>query len=172
LLYEYGILPTRGPWHPPFDRAAYTRRLLDSGVRSPTARYARLTNEMRDDNTRLTSFASVARRVLDMDGKRRRSLAYVSATSRSERDSARGRITENALVIAWAHRSLRERADAYQYALERIVIDTPSRMAVDAEQALTLLRQHTADRRPRIAPGYCFFRSFIAAPKINRCPIG
>jgi hypothetical protein len=51
---------------------------------------------------------------------------------------------ENALVIAWVHRSLRERADAYQFALERIVIETPSQMAVQAERALTLLREHTA----------------------------
>jgi hypothetical protein len=52
-------------------------------------------------------------------------------------------VAENSLVIAWVRRSLRERADGYQFALERIVIDTPSQMAVEAEQVLTLLRQQT-----------------------------
>ena len=143
ILYEYGVMPTRGPWSPS-DRAAYSRKLLDASVRSATARYARLIDDIRNDNTQLTLFAAVARRVLDMDSKRNRSLAYVSAPSKGERENARRRIKENALVIAWVHRSLHERADAYQYALERIVIDTPSQMAVEAERALTLLREHTA----------------------------
>lgn len=143
ILYEYGVIPTRGAWSP-FDRAAYSRKLLDGSARSPTVRYARLIDDIRSDNTQLTLFAAVARRVLDMDSKRNRSLAYVSAPSRYERENARRRMKENALVIAWVHRSLRERADAYQYALERIVIETPSEMAVEAERALTLLRQHTA----------------------------
>ena len=143
ILYAYGVMPTRGPWGP-FDPATYSRKLLDAPVRSPTARYARLIDDIQSDNTQLTLFAAVARRVLDIDGKRKRSLAYVSAPSKYERENARRRMKENALVIAWVHRSLRERANAYQFALERIVIETPSQMAVQAERALTLLREHTA----------------------------
>jgi hypothetical protein len=143
IVYEYGIVPTRWPWQTSFDRAAYSRYLLDRSVRSPTARYSRLIDDIRNDTTQLTLFAAVARRVLDMDSKRSRSLAYVSAPSQRERDSARRRVAENSLVIAWVRRSLRERADGYQFALERIVIDTPSQMAVEAEQVLTLLRQQT-----------------------------
>ena len=143
VLYEYGLRPTPGPWQP-LDRTAYSQELMDSPVRSPAARYARLIDDIRDDGTRLTLFAAVARRVLDMDGKRKRSLAYVSVLPKEERDSARQRIAENALVIAWVRHSLHDRAAAYQYALKRIVIDTPSQMAVQAERALTLLRQQTA----------------------------
>ena len=143
ILYAYGVMPTRGPWGP-FDPATYSRKLLDAPVRSPTARYARLIDDIQSDNTQLTLFAAVARRVLDIDGKRKRSLAYVSAPSKYERENARRRMKENALVIAWVHRSLRERANAYQFALERIVIETPSQLAVQAEHALTLLRAHTA----------------------------
>ena len=51
-----------------------------------------------------------ARRVLDMDAKRAKSLAYVPNLTTGERNEALNRIRENALVVAWVQRSLNERA--------------------------------------------------------------
>jgi hypothetical protein len=147
VLFEYGILPTRGPSWPDFDPTAYGRQLLSRSFRSPVARYSQLIDDIRNDSVQLTPFIAVARRVLDMDQKRKQALAHVSRLTKREHGNALRRIAENALVIAWAHRSLHERAAAYQYALERIVLDTPSPEAVEAERALAYLRQRTADAR-------------------------
>ena len=146
VLYEWGIAPTRGPRWPRFDQAAYARHLMDRPFRSPAARYSHLIDDIRNDSVRIAPFVGVARRVLDMDGKRNRALAYVSNSGR-EQANARRRIVENAVIAAWVHRSLVERVAAYKYALERLVVATPSQQAVEAERALTLLHQQTAAAR-------------------------
>ena len=81
---EYGLLGygRRGS----FDRTAYWNRLMAARYRSPAARYARLADDIRNDTTRLPQFFETAARVLDMDAKRRKSLAYVSGLSADERD--------------------------------------------------------------------------------------
>lgn len=147
VLFEYGVAPTRGPWWPRFDQAAYTRRLMSRSYRSPSARYSQLIDDIRNDSTRIAPFVAVARRVLDMDSKRNQALAYVSSPTERERGSARRRMAENSVIVAWVHRSLNERAAGYQYALERVVVDTPMPMAVQAERSLTMLRQQIAAAR-------------------------
>jgi hypothetical protein len=147
ILYEYGIASTRGPWWPPFDHRAYGRDLLDRSFRSPAGRYAQLIDDIRNDDARIAPFVAVAGRVADMDSKRHRSLAYVSDLPANARRNARRRIAENARIIAWVRHSLRERAAGYRYALERVLVETPSPMAVDAERALRQLRQRIATTR-------------------------
>ena len=147
ILYEYGLLPTRGPWWPPFDHRTYGRKLLSQSFRSPVGRYSQLIDDIRNDDVRIAPFVAVASRVVDMDSKRHRSLAYVSDLPANARRNARRRIAENARVVAWVHHSLRERAAAYRYALERVLVETPSPMAVEAERALRLLRQRIATTR-------------------------
>jgi hypothetical protein len=144
LLFEYGIAPTSGPVWPHFDEVAYRSQLVDRPFRSSAARYAQLIDDIRNDDERLASFVPVARRVLDMDGKRKQSLAYVSSVNESERMNARQRITENALIINWVRHALHQRAVGYRQALERVVVETPSSAAADAEHALNLLRQKIA----------------------------
>ena len=73
-----------------------------------------------------------ASRVIDIDEKRRRSLAYVSSLSRSEHDNALRRIEENALIVSKMRTQLMQRASSYRFALERLVITTPSPLAVEA----------------------------------------
>jgi hypothetical protein len=82
-----------------------------------------------------------------MDSKRNRAMAYTVSPSQGEFVSARRRIGENALILTWVHRSLDERVVGYRNALERLVIDTPSAKAVEAERALTMLRQQIAAMR-------------------------
>jgi hypothetical protein len=138
LLLEYGIAR---------NRERYTERLLGRSYRSASSRYSQLIDDIRSDGTRLIQVVWTARRVLDMESKRHKSLAYISDLSEAERKNAQRRIAENALIIAWVHRSLHERAAAYRHVLERAVVETPSPMAVETEHALTLLRQQIAEAK-------------------------
>lgn len=147
LLLEYGVTRTRVNSWPPYDRTAYLKRLYGEHHRSASGRYARLIDDIRNDSTRIDPFVATARRVLDMDRKRHRMLAYVSELSRPEWKNAQRRIAENAFVVASVYHSLRLRADQYQYALERLALDTPSPAAVEAERAVRLLRQQIAAAR-------------------------
>jgi hypothetical protein len=147
VLYESGIAPTSGPRWPRYNAAAYSDRLLDRSVRSAEARYAQLIDDIRNDSVRVGPFVSVARRVRDMDDKRYRAMAHFSAVPGREKGEARRRIAENAAVLAWVNQSLSERVAGYRLALERVVIDTPSPRAVEAERALNLLRQQIATAR-------------------------
>jgi hypothetical protein len=144
-LLEWGITRSSKEinW-PPYDRTVYGKRLLARAYRSPAGRYAQLIDDVRNDTVRIAPFVAVARRVLDMDGKRQKSMAYVSHLSAGEYEKAQRRMTENTMVVAWVQNSLRERADAYQYALERCVIATPFPAAVEAERSLNELRQQIA----------------------------
>jgi hypothetical protein len=53
--------------------------------RSPSAVYARLIDDIRNDTTRLSQFFETAGRVIDIDQKRQKSLAYVSPLNKAER---------------------------------------------------------------------------------------
>lgn len=148
LLGEYGVI---GASHRAgFDRTAYTTRLLTSRYRSPSARYSQLTDDIRNDVARIGPFFANAWRVLDTDRKRQQALAFVRP-SHLERKNANRRIQENALIVGWVQTSLGRRAASYHFALERLVIMTPSAMAVDAERALGQMRAQIAEHR-RVAP--------------------
>lgn len=147
VLREYGVVYGKHRRWPPFDVRAYSRRLLGRPDRSTQARYARLIDDVRDDVTRVGSFVPVASRVLAIDRKRGKAMAYFADLPAPERVNARRRIAENALIIAWVRHSVRERIAAYRYALERCVVATPSPMAAEAEQAIDELQQRISRRR-------------------------
>jgi hypothetical protein len=141
----YSVLTEHG-WvrpHPP-DRTAYASRLFQTAYRSQTARYNKVMDDIRNDMTRMDPFFGTARYVADMDRRRERSLAYVSALTREERDNTIQRMRENDGVIRWTQASLRERVASYQLALERLVIAAPSPMAVETERTLMLFQQKLA----------------------------
>lgn len=157
---EYGVI---GSAHRTgFDRAAYANHLLSDRYRSPSARYAQLIDDIRNDSTRLPEFFETAGRVIDIDQKRRKSLAYVSALSESERKNALRRIQENALIIGMVRTSLAQRASAYRYALERLVIMTPESQAVEAERNLNRLQAQIARYRGHLPPTWERERSLAA----------
>ncbi len=146
---EYGVI---GASHRTvFDRTAYATQLLSPRYSSPSARYAQLIDDIRNDITRIDPFFANARGVLDTDGKRRQALAFVQP-SHLERKNANRRIQENALIVAWVHSSLNRRVASYRFALERLVVITPSAMAVDAERGLNELQARIAEHR-RVVPG-------------------
>jgi hypothetical protein len=160
VLREYGLA---GNYRAaPFDRTAYVAHLLEEPRRSPASSYARLTDDIRNDITRMPQFFETAARVLDVDTKRRKSLAFVSGLSPYERANALRRVRENALVVTWVRDTLTQRASSYRFALERLVITTPSPQVADVEHTLTRLDAMIAQyhnglppaQRPRMADAY------------------
>ena len=99
VLREYGLIGNYRPGA--YDRTTYAARLLSADYRSPASRYAQLTDDIRNDITRLPQFFETAARVVDIDTKRRKSLSYISAVSPAERANALRRNRENNCIIAW-----------------------------------------------------------------------
>ncbi len=163
VLGEYGMTYYfRSEWYN-CDQTAYAARLMTAYVRSETARYARLNDDVRNDVLRLDPFFTVARRVVDIDRKREQSVAYISILSAGEVANMRSRVGENTLTVGWVQRSLVERIASYRFALERLVIVAPSPMAVEVERSLALLQARTAANVVVATPD---FRIASAAPLV------
>jgi hypothetical protein len=132
-----------------FDRAAYSNHLMGDRYRSPSARYARLSDDIHNDTVRLPAFFETATRVLEIDRKRRQSMAFIHDLSPFERDHALRRINENAAIVPLVREMLARRLVSYRFALERLVVVTPSQQAVECERALNRLAGSIARyRRP------------------------
>jgi hypothetical protein len=132
-------------------REAYADHLLGDAYRSPTARYQKLLEDISNDIVRLPPFFEVSMRIVDIDVKRKRALVFTQS-DKTERSNALLRIRENANVIAWVEISLNDRLAAYRYALERLVVMTPSPMAVEVERNLRILRTAIDERGRGPAP--------------------
>ncbi len=135
---EYGLIERAQRER--FDRTDYTTRLFGARFRSPASRYARLIDDIRDDTTRLPQFFETATRVIDTDNKRRESFAFISGLSPHERDEALRRNAANAAIVLLVRTRLNQRVASYQFALERLVLMTPSTEAVQVELALNQLK--------------------------------
>jgi hypothetical protein len=139
LWREYGVShrpPLEGA---PLDPSAYWHKLTDVARRSEASAYAQVVTDSRNDVVRLEPFFALAGRVIDMDRKRALSLSHVAGLTGSEAANALNRNKENTAIVAWVCRSLKARADAYRFALERLVITVPSGGAAEAERAHTML---------------------------------
>jgi hypothetical protein len=123
-----------------FDRTAYAANLMSSRYRSANTRYSQLIEDVRNDVTRLPAFFEAAARVLDIDAKRRQAMRHIREMSPFERENAGKRMAENAAIVAMVRGSLERRVSSYQFALERLVIVTPSPQAVEAERLLGQLK--------------------------------
>ncbi len=132
-LRQSRVLPNNVP---AFDEEKYASTLIDTPYRSATARYSRLIDDIRADGLRVTPFFSTAKRVVDMDTARERSLTGASRLTAEEREIAMARVAENRMIIGWVYRRLGERSRGYKYALERLFLKTPAPAAADAERAL------------------------------------
>lgn len=150
VLGEYGV--NQSKYFTRFDRAAYAAHLMGDRYRSPAARYARVTDDINNDITRLPAFFETAGRVLDLDGKRRRSMAYIADLPPSERDNAFRRIEENASIVEEVRVRLNERVSSYRFALERLVVRTPMPQAAEVERRLNHLDRLIAYYRTHTGP--------------------
>ncbi len=142
---EYGLIERAQRER--FDRTDYATRLFGDRYRSPSARYARLIDDIRDDSTRLPQFFETATRVDDIDRKRRESLRYISNLSPHERNEALRRNFANAAIISLVRTRLHQRVASYHFALERLVLMTPSVQAAQVELGLTQLQAEIARYR-------------------------
>jgi hypothetical protein len=118
----------------PYDYTEYGRMLLQTLARSEASSYNRLIEDMAADGALVAPFVRVACTIYDLDIKRQQSLAYVTELTKDETTNAIGRMRENRLTTEWVRRSLYQRLGSYRYALERLVISVPSRLAVEAER--------------------------------------
>jgi hypothetical protein len=147
VLSEYGISRVFLDEWWTFDPVIYAEWLMTRDTRSTSSLYARLIDDIRNDIVRIGPFLEIARIVVDLDNKRDKSMAYVSVLSPEELIDAKSRMAENKLVIGWVHRALLDRAAAYRFAMERLVIHVPSYQAVEVERQWTLLKTRIGQAR-------------------------
>ena len=103
-------------------------------------RYEKVNDDVRNDVVRIPPFFDVARRVLDIDKRREKALSLVGGLNEYEAGNARSRMAENFLVVAWVQCSLAHRGASYRFALERLVIESPTSMAVEVDRSLKLMQ--------------------------------
>jgi hypothetical protein len=130
---------------PGSDFTSYAAFLLDTPFRSATARYSRLIDDIRNDIERIGPFFMLARRVADLDQKRKQSIPHVAIVSGEELSAVRLRVRENIAAIMSVHAVLHERVRSYRFALERLVLALPSPMAAEAERVLVDLARRVAE---------------------------
>jgi hypothetical protein len=123
---------------PSYDVRSYGDALIARAYRSHSARYSQLIDDIRADTALVAPFFAIGQRVMDADGVRRKSFRYVSQSS-VRIGMAQRRIDENRVLISEVYRRFGERIASYRYALETLLILTPSPAAVDAEKALHAL---------------------------------
>lgn len=127
-----------------YDTRSYGNFLLAKVYRSDSARYAQLIDDIRADMGLMGPFFAAAQRVLDADGVRQKSFRFVTSALYDKIETAQWRINENRVLIAEVHRRFRERIASYRYALETLLVMTPSPAAVEAERILHLLEERFA----------------------------
>jgi hypothetical protein len=148
------------------DPYAYANMLIGMPFASEAGRYSRLIDDVGSDYLLLGPFMVTACRVVDMDARRAQSLTHVQAFTDYEIHNALARNEENRTLIAGAELTLNDRVWSYRYAVNRLVIAVPSRLAVQAERAV----EHYAVQVAAIAPylAKCFAPVAAAAPIINK----
>jgi hypothetical protein len=130
----------------------YSNHLMEAPARSPSSRYARLIDDIRNDSTRLPAFFETAGRVVDMDQKRSKSLAYVRSLPEAAAGNALRRVQENNAVIGMVYTRVAQRSASYRLALGRLVVETPSSQAVEAERVLVRLKDQLATYHRLLPP--------------------
>ncbi len=124
-----------------YDTRSYGNALISRPYRSHAARYSQLIEDIRADMELVGPFFSTAQRVMDADGVRKQSFRYVTPQLSGKIELGRRRIEENRVLIAEVYRRCRERIASYRYALETLLVMTPSPAAVEAERVLHLLEE-------------------------------
>lgn len=140
------------------ERASYVRTLIATDYRSSRARYAKLKDDIVQDTLRIEPFFSTASLVVRDDRAREKALAEVPEVRPSERENATARIEENRLMIAWARESFDERLDAYSYALDRLMLETPDPYSNEVASAIDAFAAVLKSLRP-LGPSRGVFKS-------------
>jgi hypothetical protein len=133
------------------DPYAYANVLIGMPFASEAGRYSRLIDDVGSDYLLLGPFMTTACRVVDMDARRAQSLTHVQAFTEYEINSALARNVENGTLIEGAELTLNDRVWSYRYAVNRLVIAVPSRLAVQAERAVERYAVQVAAIAPYLA---------------------
>jgi hypothetical protein len=116
-----------------FQPSRYYRWLHQSRYRSSHTRYRTITDHARTDADTLPgTFRSICR-VLEVDRQRgvaSRELRHLAS------DEVAARRAENDMRIAWFTRALKYRYDAYSFALDHLLVETPHEEAVEADRRI------------------------------------
>lgn len=106
---RWRIWPDRARSQPCFR----SHRLCQPAARRPLSlglgALSHLIDDIRNDTTRLPHFFETATRFLDIDRKRKLSLAYISDLSQAEHTEALRRINVNAAIVSWVRSRLKRR---------------------------------------------------------------
>ena len=127
-----------------FDRTSYGRKMIDEPHRSQASSYQGLMEDVRNDLTMLDQFIPLAVKLNDLDIKRNKALGYIGDLSPREYADAQARMRENVLVVQWAQQCVEQRVSSYRWALERLVIMAPDRMAAQADALIAELARRAA----------------------------
>jgi hypothetical protein len=133
------------------DKANYVRTLISIDYSSSRSRYERLIDDVVDDTRRVEPFFRAAAKVAEGDRVRGRALDLMPDVQPDDRGKAEQRIAENGLFIAWVRDSFEERLAAYRYALDRLTLETPDRLALEAGAAIDQFAAVLGSLRP-LAP--------------------
>ncbi len=118
--------------------SSYSTLLNLERFRSSDARYARIMDDAAKDMASIGPFMSYAQRVTQADEQRLQAAMSLPDISVTELGASHGRVAENERQIAWVKRALLFRLYAYRYAVDRLMIRTPS---PHAQQTIALLGQ-------------------------------
>jgi hypothetical protein len=129
----------RDLYHRALMHRTYHQRVLDEAIASPVSRYRRVSEDAFADSKLIPVFTGLAARVLATDRIRLRALTYVRQLDEAQVRDAAARVAENRCLIAWVRQEAADRAGAYAYALERLIIETPQRDSIEVERALAAL---------------------------------
>jgi hypothetical protein len=147
-----------------FERDRYYEWLHESEYRSSRIRYNTVADHAQSDiNTSPQTFTAICR-VIEMD--RQRSVASRELNGLSYGDVA-ARRAENDMFIAWFTRALSYRYDAYSYALDHLLVETPHEEAVGVDGRLSELAIWV-ERAER--GDFCFNASGTARGEEHRIP--
>lgn len=128
-----------------FDPRAYYAFLRRDRFRSSETRWQRLIADMTTDRALVGPFWRVAHEQMEDDRLRLQALDARREGTAEELKNAYARIDENARVVDWVWRSIRLRVAAYRNASERMAVETPSGLHINAQVALRDLEQAIAD---------------------------
>lgn len=123
-----------------FEPKGYYNHLRRDPFVSSETRWNRATADMRTDAALIGPFWTEARAVREDDAARLRALDRRGGGAPEELQNAYARIDENARVADWVWRAMRLRVAAYRDAIDRMMVETPSRRHVEAEAAWAELR--------------------------------
>lgn len=117
----------------------YSAMLSGQRYQSSEARYTRIMDDAIKDMAAIDPYMAYVARVRIADEQRVNAAFGLPDIGASELAAAHGRVAENQRQMAWVKRAMLFRLYAYRYAVDRLMIQTPSRLAGQTIERLNAL---------------------------------